>query len=250
MFDREPESKWRETLSKEVSAFAFNVEALPDHEIRLRMNRGKITRATIRARVRAVTLGTGQQGERLAEIRDQEESLDAVEQIKEAAGNAGIELGDDSIDTVKKRAQLNEARDIARNFPDIISFDLVLRNDGELTIRDPAIEARASFKTGRGWGLAKTLFGADPAWGFPKESALSGDQRPCRFEMRGMVLYPGDERAIVNSGSQIVRNRNVAMSEGDLVVLWKVLLDNSPPSTGETDMGSEIEAVRREQLDG
>ena len=221
------------------------------------MSRGKLARAAVRPRIGAVTLGTQHEGERLAEIRDREESLVVVEEMKKALDEMGLGPDDESIDIAATHTLLQEAREFACNYPDVLSFDLVLRNDGELTIRDPAAEVAIALSghSGRGWGLARgsALKGGSLPSPFKKRGKvvypLPHLLRPpdliiSRFEMRGEVVYPGDEREIPDSACQVICNRKLTMTQGDFVVRWKVFLDNSPPCAGEIDLGPEIQSAR------
>ena len=145
MFDGDPESTWVQNLSKEVSALAeipqgstayqandgryygrseFETKYLPDHEIRLRMSRGRVARAAVRLRLRRVTLGADHE----TELRTEHAS--AIEAFKT-----------DAADAVRRFPELWDLM-AAHYHPDEISFDLVLRNDGELTICQPAIDLR------------------------------------------------------------------------------------------------------------
>ena len=188
----------------------LEVMPLPDHEIRLRMSRGKIARAGVRLRLRRVTLGAEQE----AELRTKH--APAIEAFKT-----------DAADAVRRFPELLDLM-AARYHPDEISFDLVLRNDGELTIREPAVELRET--------RSQQLF---DGW------TVQGGSLSPRLEMRGEVIYPGDEREIAGSECQLRCKRDTALAQGDYVVRWKVFLDNSPPSAGEIDVGSEIQSARR-----
>jgi len=187
----------------------FEAKHLRDHEVRLRMSRGKVARAGVRLRVR-VTLGAAQEAELRAEHGP------AIEAFKT-----------DAADAVRRFPELLKLM-VAHYHPDEISFDLVLRNDGELTVREPAVELREA--------RSQQLFNG---W------TVQGGALAPRLEMRGEVIYPGDEREIDGSGCLLRCKRDAVLAQGDYVVRWKVFLDNSPPSTGELDVGSEIQIARR-----
>jgi hypothetical protein len=188
----------------------FEAKYLRDHEIRLRMSRGKTARAGVHLRLLRVTLGADHE----AELRAKH--APAIEAFKT-----------DAADAVRRFPELLDLM-MARYHPDEISFDLVLRNDGELTIREPVVklrEARAQ-QLLDGWTV--------------QSGSLSA-----RLEMRGNVIYPGDDREIAGSGCHLRCKREAALAVGDYVVCWKVFLENSPPSAGEIDVGSEIQSARR-----
>ncbi len=188
----------------------FEAKPLPDHVIRLLMSRGKIARAAVDLRLRRVALGT----KREAELR-----------AKHAAALEALKT--DATDALARYPELLDLM-AARFHPDEICFDLVLRNDGELTVRDPAVQIRAvrSEQLSDGW-------------------TVQGDPPPSRLEMRGELIYPGDERDIAGSSCQLRCKREATLTEGDYVLHWKVFLDDSPPCTGEIDLGTNIRSARR-----
>lgn len=97
-----------------------------------------------------------------------------------------------------------------------------IRNDGELTIRDPAIEIEA-------------------LWGTDAIGSQLGMRLPLRRKQVGEVLYPGEEREVDDAVREIAVKKDAQFKAGDLFVGWRVFLDNSPPSRGTLDLG---EAVR------
>jgi hypothetical protein len=190
----------------------FEAKYLPDHEIRLRMSRGKVARATVRLSLRRVALGA----EHEAEIRANHATAIAAYRADDAnAAEHFLEL----LEVIG-----------ARYHPDEISFVLVLRNEGELTIRDPVVEVREA--------RSKQLF---DGW------TVQGGSLPPRLEMRGEVIYPGDEREIAGSPCQLRCKCEATIANGDYLIHWNVFLENSPPSCGEIDLGSEIQSPRRDR---
>jgi len=187
----------------------FEAKHLPDHEIRLRMSRGKVARATVRLRLRRVIFGAAKE----AELRTKH--APAIDAIRT-----------DAADAVRRFPELLELME-ARCHPDEITFDLVLRNDSELTIRQPALELREE--------RSQQLF---DGW------TVRGTSLPSRLEMRDEVIYPGDEREITGSECTLQCKRDAVLALRDYLVRWKVFLDNSPPSSGEIDVGSEIQPAR------
>jgi hypothetical protein len=174
------------------------------------MSRGRVARAEVRFRLRRVAPGAAHE----AELRDQHAA--AIEAFKTDAT--------DAINRFPERLDLM----VARYHPDEISFVLVLRNEGEITIRDPAVkmlEARSE-RLFDGW-------------------TVQGRSLPPRLEMPGEVIYPGDEREIAGSECHLRCKREAELAEEDYVVRWSVFLDNSPPSTGEIDLGTEIQGTRK-----
>jgi len=141
----------------------LEVKHLPDHEIRLRMARGKVARATVAFRLCSIALSTTQE----AELRQKHHA--ALEAFKKNAAEAA-----------QRHPELLDIM-AARFAPDTVEFELVLRNDGELTIRNPAVrlsEIRSEFLS-HDW-------------------TIQGESLPSRLEMLEDIIYPGDEREIMS----------------------------------------------------
>ena len=187
----------------------YEVKYLPDHEVRLRMRRGRVALAAVHLRLKRIVLGANYE----AELR--EKYADAIEAYKSDAEKA-ITRFPELFDLIQ-----------ARYHPDEISFDLILRNDGELTIREPSIEFYEI--------KSEHLFNN---W------KVQANVLPSRINMSGEVIYPSDERVIDGSECTIRCKRDIALGEGIYEVQWKVFLDNSPPNIGKIDIGSEIHSAR------
>ncbi len=187
----------------------FEVKHLRDRDIRLRMSRGRVAQANVYARVKSVVPGTDHEEELRAKHADAFKAYcknpkDAFERFPELVDLVGP--GDQ---------------------PDEIFFDFVLKNDGELTIRDPAVKLSGACRPG--------LFD-----GF----TLQAGSLPSRIEMHGDVVYPGDERDIAGSEASLKCRTGVALPEGICIFKWKIFLDNSPPSEGEIDLGAVVQKAR------
>lgn len=174
---------------------------LRDHEVRLRMAGGKIATARVDLRLSKVTLSTAQ-----------EEALRGQYALEIAAFRS------DPAAAVKEHPEFVLHLLESRYAPDLLEFQIVLHNSGELTIRDPCVELRSR--------LSPTL--ADSL-------GVSFGLRSTRYNIDS-VLYPGDERTIDSCRLSAKRDHTLAL--GDLVVAWKVFLDNSPPSQDEIDLAS------------
>jgi hypothetical protein len=62
-------------------------------------------------------------------------------------------------------------------------------------------------------------------------------------------IYPGGARIIEDSANSWLQcPQNLSIVDGDCVVRRKVLLDNSPPSSGEVDLGRLVEDVRMQAV--
>lgn len=187
------------------------VKYLPDHEIRLRMARGKIARGSINFRLRKVIPGTTQE----AELR-QKYGV-ALEAFKNNAEDAARRYPEILLDLMA-----------ARFLPDVVAIDLVLRNDSELTVRAPAIQLteHRSASLSDGW-------------------TIQGSTLPPRLEMPREVIYPGDERTVEGSLREFRCRREATINPGEYLFHWKVFFDNSPPSEGDADLGEFIQRARK-----
>ena len=141
----------------------FAAVPLHDHVIRLLMQRGRVAQASVRTRLRRITLGADEE----AELRSKYAS--AIDAFKS-----------DAEDAIRRFPELWELVE-ARYRPDKITFDLVLRNVGELTIRQPAIELRVNRSE-------QLLEGA--------AECPSAVHCPPGFRIAEEVIYPGDKERL------------------------------------------------------
>ena len=193
----------------------FEVKHLRDRDIRLRMSRGRIAQAKVYVRIKKIVLGADQDGELRAKHADAFEAYkknlkDSFARFPELVSLVG-----------------------PGNQPDEITYDFVLKNDGELTIRDPAVKLSEVCSPG--------IFD-----GFTRDNS----SLPPRFEMQGQVIYPGDERDIADYESKFQCRNGVALSEGVCIVKWKIFLDNSPASEGAIDLGAVVQNARTFSVSG
>lgn len=188
----------------------LEVKALPDHEVRLRMARGKVSRASIVFQLNHVSMSV----EREVELR--QNNKEACEAFNRDPGSA-----------LKKYPELDKILN-SRFESDIIDFELLIKNDGELTIRDPSIK----FLEHRPDKLSHS----------PLSSCkrLSG-----KIDMRGEVIFPGDQLKIPESQYNFKIFREIVFQIGEYMVEWKIFLDNSPPSAGNFDLGEWLSRHRK-----
>jgi hypothetical protein len=189
----------------------FEAKHLPDHEIRLRMSRGRVARGTVRIRLLQTVLG--------AELESRIRAKHA-EAIQLAKYNA------EEFATSPAVLEFLSAQSIR----DKITFGFVFRNDGEITIRAPAIEF---YETRSQWLL---------------EGGQAIARLPKRIDLDEEIIYPGDERTIGSHDNWLECERKVLLADRDYVVHWKVFLDNSPPTTGEIDLGSLMMDARMQHV--
>jgi hypothetical protein len=182
---------------------------LPDHEIRVRMTRGHVARASLMFRLLRVTLGAAAQSELRAK------HAKAIEAFARDADAALAEHPHALLEML-----------YARFTPDEFEFELVLRNDGELTIRDPAVEVTRNYSF---------------------DSFGNRRLHPpvvSRHEMRGEVIFPGDERLITGTRSSFRQKRAHVFDWNESVCQWRVFLDNAPPSMGTLRIEDVIQMAR------
>jgi Putative DNA-binding domain len=205
----------------------FEAKYLPDHEVRLRMSRGKVARSIIIARVVAVDLGLARESRIRAEAEAKRAELsgrtgEPIELEVERRNPDGTPVFYNPHEVLKLLS--------AQLLPDVVNLDFVFRNDGELTVRAPALEFRESRnKRLFDEGLVRVIKSV-----------------PMRFQLEDPIIYPGDELAINDARLSLECKRETVLATGDYTLSWKVFLDNSPPSLGEIDLASLIETARRQ----
>jgi hypothetical protein len=197
------------------------------------MSRGKVARGIVLAEVVDVDLGVARESRARADA----EAKRALAELRAREGKAvELEVERRNPDGSPVFHYPNEVVDMlsARILPDVVAFNFVFRNDGELTIRAPAIE----------FGITRneSLF---------KEGLVGvRESLPLRLKLENAIIYPGDEQAINNARLSLHCKRETALAGGDYTVSWKVFLDNSPPSFGEIDLASLIETARGQVATG
>jgi hypothetical protein len=121
----------------------FEAKYLPDHEVRLRMSRGKVARGIILPRVVAVDLGIAKQSRALAEAeakRSEVKRRAEKGEIEIARRNPDGTIGFDDPEAMMELLSAEQIMLSASKLPDTVTLDFVFRNDGELTIRSPAVQ--------------------------------------------------------------------------------------------------------------
>jgi hypothetical protein len=219
----------------------FGVNYLRDHDVRLRMNRGSIARGIVLARLVGVELGPARQSQKRSELETRRaETLRARNTLgtNEEGPQYEIERRKDGNSALVEFDPVKELEKDLKSLsaqipPDMISFDFVFRNDGELTIRAPLIEFRL---------VSNTRL-------FDEGLARVHKSIPTRLQLEKSIIYPGDEQTIDKSRFSLECKREAALEVGDYALHWKVFLDNSPPSYGEIDLGTLIETARQQSVD-
>jgi hypothetical protein len=186
----------------------IEVKYLQDHEIRVRMTRGKVARASVALRSSRVILASETESDLR---RTHADALAAFATDAEAAAPAHADAMLDLLN--------------ARHTPDSVEFELILKNEGEMTIRDPAIEF-------------------SEYWSSDSLGNLSADIRVSRYTMVGEVIYPGDERLVPAFKREWRLKRDHLITPHSHTCDWRVFLDNTPPSGGVLDLGQFLEDSR------
>jgi hypothetical protein len=193
----------------------FEVKHLPDHEVRLRMSRGKVARGTVFAKLAVVDLGV----ERERRARERLESNRAADRSEEI-----------EIDRMAngKPIFFNPKYDFdlmsAKFLRDVIRYEFCLRNDGEITIRAPLVRFQEINKENNGVRVLERI--------------------PPRISFNDTIIYPGDEIIIAGAQLAFECERDFVIQEGDYKIRWNVFMDNSPPSTGNIDIDIVTQEAR------
>jgi hypothetical protein len=185
----------------------FEAKYLPDHEIRLRMNRGKVSQATVELRKRWAKNGADFESEKR---KLHAGALEAIASAPERAADFGEEV----MDLMAARHRGHE-----------LWLDVALKNSGEQTIRHPLLELRME---------------QSPRITNNQLISIQSGSLTGRFDLEDRTLYPDDECTEFKPLCKIFLKRDAVIAPGEFLVRWKVFLDNSPPSTGAIDAGSFI----------
>ena len=203
----------------------FEAKYLPDHEVRLRMSRGKVARGSVLARLASVEFGV--ERERRVHTKLQAKLAEAKRRPEE---ERPLEIEHRMPDgTVVWYNPLDLSELAAPQFlGDKVTFSFAFRNDGELTIRAPAVEFRESRNE------------------LPFNNDLVKVARyPLpRIKLENTIIYPGDEQELDETQISFECKREAVISGGDYQLSWRVFLDNSPPSFGEIDLGALLQDAR------
>jgi hypothetical protein len=188
------------------------------------MSRGKIARGIILGRVVAVDLGAA---------RENRMRIKAEAKLSQAARGEPVEWEVERVNPDGSRVFYDPNKVLemlsAQFLPDVVNVDFTFRNDGELTIRAPAVEFREI--------RSKQLF----------DGGLVRVMKsvPTRIKLKDAIIYPGDEQAI-DARLSLECKREIAFAAGDYTVNWTVFLDNSPPARGKIDLASLLETDGRQ----
>jgi hypothetical protein len=166
----------------------FEVKFLPDHEVRMRMSRGKVARAGISAHVVRAELGA---------VRERQIFAKNAKTIEAFSNKTPAEALTANPDLASEYLELLSAH----TYRDKVTFDFVFRNDGELTIREPVVEL--------GETRAHHLFDGEQ---------MHAQILARRLKMDQETFYPGDERTISGSERWIECKRGASFAHGDYVV--------------------------------
>jgi hypothetical protein len=224
---------------KYYSRLEFKAKAMPDHEVRLRMMRGRVAQVAVETldwRKDPMAAGMQREEKQEAHRRAFNEAAKSVEYIQ---------------DQEEREAELVARLLQAGTFPpspknvyyDKVWFRLGVRNCGEVTIHDFALSITSQFASG---------FWAGPVSQYNKKLE---DDPEYRFRLRGetqtMVpdgfreplekIFPGDCLQFPPFAWLIEIPEGRSMRDGNLTLLWKVFLDDAPPCEGSLDLFQEYE---------
>jgi hypothetical protein len=195
----------------------FETKSMPDHEVRLRMQRGRTPQAQLEL-------------DGFQHISADQEFQSRLEQKQRWA--AEREAGDDAIWEPGMRKALEAPK---RDY-DEYGFQFAIRNTGELTIRDFVLALRVVSRD------EKLTF-------FSAKGPITHAESRFRFlraaEMPGRApakkLFPGD-RMLFPEDKWTLRVRGAATQEADnLIVEWTIFLDDTTPINGLIDVGLALQ---------
>lgn len=192
----------------------LEVKHLPDHEIRMRMAKGSVPRASLVPLVRTIESATANEAKIRAEHRGIiERNRDLTTKLEPTDLPAFFDLMEASIK------------------PDIVTYDFWFMNDGELTIREPSIETTEYFQC-------------------DSHGNISATKKTSRINLEEEIIYPGDHRTLNQGRRDIYLKRDRSTLDQKLRVDWKIYLDNAPPITGELDLAEFIRTALEEADSG
>jgi hypothetical protein len=207
----------------------FETKSMPDHEIRLRMLRGRVAQA--RVEVVDCTLLTADE-----ELAKRQKTIRDIEASR---------AGEDFIIPGRGVPTLEELEAPKRTF-DAYSFRLNVANSGEVTIRDFLLSIRfeAPFKVfDSGEPLNPPQ---DSPWGFEVQS---GKELRYRF-MEGQrnrgnsppenKIFPGDQVLFPNKDWTVHVPHGASLQGGAPVLRWVIYLDDAPSSSEEINLADHF----------
>ena len=214
----------------------YEAKALPDHEVRLRMARGKTPRVTIEA----TNVHAGRTAQEVFEVKLSKYIADVKAMFKQMEriapeSSAQAEAASDEEPQTLDPARVFGEQWRSRFFSEY-SFDLSIRNDGELSIRDFELDALVTCASGFIVSERETLQPDEGFLGPPASSPVRIRGRLSNFISRAsndpeVKLWPQALRRLCTVTLLVPWEQQVGNSE--LRVTWKVYLDDAPPSYGE-----------------
>jgi Putative DNA-binding domain len=212
----------------------FETKSMPDHEVRLRMLRGRVAQARVEVVHCTLLTAEAELAKRQKTLRDIEASEDLII----------FERG------VPSREELEAPQ---RTF-DEYSFRLNVANSGEVTIRDflLSISFETPFKV---FDPESSNPPQDLPWGF---EVRSGRELRYRFAQgqrnRGQSppdnkIFPGDRVLFPNKSWTLHAPHGVSLQIGTSVLHWVIYLDNAPSSSGEINLTDHFRHQQSETQD-
>lgn len=186
---------------------------LPDHEIRLRMARGKIAQVILEPAVLSLQFGDSRRGH----LKSKYDAA-VLDEFRTGFAEAAARHPDVVLDLLDSATA-----------PDVIRWQLVVRNSGELTVCNPIIEFHEVFFTDSVGNI------------HPQDKIV-------RHDMSGEVIYPGDCLQVAGTERVVSLKRAGSVPHGTYVAEWKVFLNDAPPSRGQMDLGEFLNRERGKAL--
>jgi hypothetical protein len=192
----------------------FEAKPLADHDVRLRMQRGRVRRARVEV-------------SRWLSKTHSRTSDGATAIVDWNQGPAGRLAQIEELDELGN--QMDEVQSRASMIQDVVAFAVRVANEGELTIRDLSVELGFKRDT-----HAVLFIGPDQAdveiplpyrWDLPRRLRLHPEQR---VELRMPIL------------TTLLFGTAEKLARGDAVLTWTVYVEDGMPTRGEIDLADEI----------
>jgi hypothetical protein len=207
----------------------YETKSMADHEVRLRMFRGRVPQASVEIVGCALLTANKEFAKRQTQLQGVEEQQKAGELVFFGRG-------------VPPKEELEAPM---RTF-DEYSFLMVVRNSGEVTIRDFLLSLR--FKS-----LFKLVDGEHRNLGTPWYSEVKRDQehryrfpvgqRDTGIHLPEKKIFPSDRVSFPDKRWAVHVPCGSHITADDVVLKWVIYLDDAPSSFGEIDLAGYFQQL-------
>ncbi|MFQ5903576.1 MAG: helix-turn-helix domain-containing protein [Candidatus Binatia bacterium] len=197
----------------------FAADPLHDHVIRLLMTRGRVAQAAL-SLLNCTVLRTSE--DKLAQWKKEKAKWDDEHR----------DLRDEEMIMEYFKSGLREPRLTSE-----YSFQTSLKNTGEATIDDFLLSV--SFKFGDELTVEKPG-GSIVVSGTEEKFRMPGEKRTERYSYPKIRIFPGDQLVFPGGTWRIEVPHGKSLKDSNLMIRWAVYLEDSPPSSGELNVGAEL----------